>query len=220
MVTPDERAWMWQTYAPEPRMRLNLGIRRRLAPLLDNEPQKILLLNSLLFTLGGSPFLYYGDEIGMGDNIWLDDRNGLRTPMQWHAGPNGGFSTAPAEKLYAPVNSTPPYDPAAVNVAEQERDGQSLLNKIRHMIAIRKQHPVFGAGSFRWAQVDSAAVAAYWREDAGERILVLNNLAGAAIQVAVPPEHGGYGNILDGTRLDGPRITLAPPQYLWLTPQG
>jgi len=102
MVTEEERQWMWQEYAPDPRMRLNLGIRRRLAPLLDNDPNKIMLANALLYSLPGAPIIYYGDEIGMGDNIWLPDRNGVRTPMQWDASPNAGFSTAAPEHLYTP----------------------------------------------------------------------------------------------------------------------
>ncbi|MCS7052042.1 MAG: alpha-amylase family glycosyl hydrolase, partial [Thermomicrobium sp.] len=109
MVTPEERRWMWEQYAPEPRMRLNLGIRRRLAPLLDNDRRKLELAHSLLFTLPGSPILYYGDELGMGDDIRLPDRNGVRTPMQWSAGPNAGFSTAPPERLYAQPIADPVY---------------------------------------------------------------------------------------------------------------
>jgi maltose alpha-D-glucosyltransferase/alpha-amylase len=103
MVTPEERDWMWDQYAPEPRMRINLGIRRRLAPLLDNDRRKIELIHSLLFTLPGSPIIYYGDEIGMGDNIWLPDRNGVRTPMQWDSTMNGGFSDGSSAKLFLPV---------------------------------------------------------------------------------------------------------------------
>ena len=122
MVTEEERQWMWQDYAPEPRMRLNLGIRRRLAPLLDNDRRKIELANSLLFTLPGSPIIYYGDEIGMGDNIWLPDRNGVRTPMQWEKSTNAGFSAAQPGGLYAPVITSEPYAPAQVNVADQVAD--------------------------------------------------------------------------------------------------
>jgi maltose alpha-D-glucosyltransferase / alpha-amylase len=117
MVTDEERQWMWQKYAPQPRMRLNLGIRRRLTPLLDNFRPKLELAYSLLFTLPGSPIIYYGDEIGMGDNIWLDDRNGVRTPMQWNNSKNAGFSNARSENLYSPVIADSPYSPESVNVA-------------------------------------------------------------------------------------------------------
>ncbi len=119
MVTDGERQWMWQAYAPEPRMRLNLGIRRRLAPLLDNDRRKIELINSLLFTLPGSPIIYYGDEIGMGDNIWLPDRSGVRTPMQWTDGTNAGFSSAAPSSLYAPIINDPIYSPEMVNIRSQ-----------------------------------------------------------------------------------------------------
>jgi maltose alpha-D-glucosyltransferase/alpha-amylase len=137
MVTPEERQYLWNFYAPEPRMRLNLGIRRRLAPLLDNNLARIKLANSILLTLIGSPFIYYGDEIGMGDNIWLDDRNGVRTPMQWEPGPNAGFSTAPAEALYAPVIQAGPFGPARVNVQAQAADPVSLLNWTRALLHLQ-----------------------------------------------------------------------------------
>jgi len=220
MVTPDERQWMWETYAPDARMRLNLGIRRRLAPLMNNDPRKIMLLNSMLFTMGGSPFLYYGDEIGMGDNIWLDDRNGVRTPMQWNDGLNGGFSNAAPEKLYAPVIRAAPFEYATVNVARQEHDPESLLNKTRHMIATRRQHPVFGAGSFRWADVGAGAVAAYWREYQESQMLVLNNLSEQTMTVSIETRPGGYVNVLDQKPFTGHQIRLEPYQYLWLAPQG
>src|SRR5690606_24323522 len=171
MVSPQERQWMWETYAPDPKQRINLGIRRRLAPLVDNDQRKILLLHSMLLTMMGSPFLYYGDEIGMGDNVALFDRNGLRTPMQWDFSPNAGFSDAPAERLYAPVISDPVYGYQAVNVAAQEADPSSLLNKVRQLIAIRKQHPVFGRGDFGWRafSFETKAVVAYQRKWAGTR---------------------------------------------------
>lgn len=177
MVTLEERHWMWQEYAPEERMRLNLGIRRRLAPLLDNDLKKIVLADSILFSLPGSPILYYGDEIGMGDNIWLPDRNGVRTPMQWSADANAGFSTAERGQLYAPVISDPPYEPVRVSVAVEDVDPDSLLNTVRRMIRIRKRSPVFGEGSFEWALPgDNPAVLAYWRRLPEETVLVLQNL--------------------------------------------
>ena len=139
MVTEEERQWMWEQYAPEARMHLNLGIRRRLTPLLDNDRRKIELAHSLLFTLPGSPILYYGDEIGMGDNIWLPDRNGVRTPMQWNSETNAGFSDAPLQSLYAPVINDNIYGPVRANVEFQQQDPNSLWNSIRHMLTIRKE---------------------------------------------------------------------------------
>src|SRR5512138_2955004 len=159
MVTEEERQWMWSNYAPEPRMRLNLGIRRRLAPLLDNDERKIQLAYSLLFTLPGSPILYYGDEIGMGDDIWLDDRNGVRTPMQWSKGPNAGFSAAPPEKLYAPMIDTPPYDPTRINVEDELKDPDSWLSFTRKLIALNQAHLAFGQGDFNWAPCENKAIA-------------------------------------------------------------
>src|SRR5258706_12341761 len=136
MVTPEERQWMWEQYAPDPRMKLNLGIRRRLAPLLDNNHRKIELANSLLFTLPGSPIIYYGDEIGMGDNLDLPDRNGVRTPMQWDSSPNAGFSTGKPFSYF--VQGELGYQ--HINVASQINDPGSLFHSIKKMIAIRKKH--------------------------------------------------------------------------------
>jgi maltose alpha-D-glucosyltransferase/alpha-amylase len=171
MVTPEEREWMWQEYAPDPRMRLNLGIRRRLAPLLDNDLRKITLAHSLLFTMPGSPFLYYGDEIGMGDNIDLPDRFGLRTPMQWDGSANAGFSTAAADRLFNPL-ITGPYGPEHVNAAAQRADPGSLYHRVRRMIAIRKTHPAFGWGDFAWMAGAPLSVAAYHRRAPGENLLI------------------------------------------------
>ena len=147
MVSPEERQWMWEQYAPEPRMRLNLGIRRRLAPLLDNDRRKLELIHSLLFTLPGSPIIYYGDEIGMGDNIWLPDRNGVRTPMQWNSNSNAGFSDGSPENLFSPIIKDDVFGPLVVNVEKQRHDPTSLWNTIRKMLAVRKQHPCFRLGS-------------------------------------------------------------------------
>ncbi|MFZ3069870.1 MAG: alpha-amylase family glycosyl hydrolase, partial [Anaerolineaceae bacterium] len=216
MVTPSERQWMWDLYAPEPRMHLNLGIRRRLAPLLGNDPRKILLMHSLLLTMGGSPFLYYGDEIGMGDDIWLEDRNGLRTPMQWDVSPNAGFSDAPMVKLYAPVIQDDIYGYAQVNVAKQSADPSSLLNRIRHLIAVRKTHPTFGWGDFSWVDLGTNAVAAYRREFQDERLLVVNNLSDQTAELALPASPTGWLNMLDGQTFNAGKFTLASYQYLWL----
>src|SRR5215217_3186213 len=155
MVTPEERDWMWEKYAPDPRMKLNLGIRRRLAPLLDNDVRKIALANSLLFTLPGSPILYYGDEIGMGDNIWMDDRNGVRTAMQWETGRTAGFSEAEPDSLYAPIISDEVYGPQRVNASSQRKAADSLWNTIRHMISVRRNHREFGHGTFEWANIQN-----------------------------------------------------------------
>jgi maltose alpha-D-glucosyltransferase/alpha-amylase len=169
MVTEQERHWMWEQYAPEPHMRLNLGIRRRLASLLDNDRRKIELAHSLLFTLPGSPILYYGDEIGMGDNIWLPDRNGVRTPMQWDNAPGAGFSAAPPERFYAPVIQGGAFGYQSLNVRAQESDPDSLLNWVRRALRVRKAHPALGWGDFAWASLaaeENVSVAAYWRSQA------------------------------------------------------
>jgi len=188
MVTPEERQFLWEYYAPEPRMRLNLGIRRRLAPLLGNagaagtgagDRARIELANSLLFTLPGSPVVYYGDEIGMGDNIWLDDRDGVRTPMQWDDSPNAGFSTAEPNDLYAPLIADGTYGYQQVNVAAQRRDPGSLLHKMRQMIHVRKAHPAFGRGELEFLAVPNRSVLAYLRTHGDETILVVNNLSAA-----------------------------------------
>jgi len=222
MVTEEERQWMWEQYAPEPRMRLNQGIRRRLAPLLDNERAKIEMANSLLFTMQGSPILYYGDEIGMGDNIWLFDRNGVRTPMQWDANSKAGFSDAPLENFYAPLLESDEFNPLRVNVADQRADPHSLFNTIRHMIAVRKRHPVFGRGDFAWMG-DNPHMAAYLRSYGAEQVLVVNNLSDKIQTVCFE------FNTLDGSPIDlltGRELSevldhkltlrLQPYAYLWL----
>lgn len=224
MVTEEERQWMWREYAPEPRMRLNLGIRRRLAPLLDNDRRKIELTNSLLFTLPGSPIIYYGDEIGMGDNIWLPDRNGVRTPMQWENSQNAGFSSAPSEMLYSPVVTEDPFGPEKVNVVDQSADPHSLLNTIRHMIKVRKGQRAFGWGTFDWADYNSIAVAAYLRVYQGERLLIVNNLTSFPQLVDLDlPEVAGIAlrDLISGENLPNIKdnrlvLTLQPYQYLWL----
>ena len=225
MVTEEERQWMWQEYAPEPRMRLNLGIRRRLAALLDNDQRKIELANSLLFTLPGSPIIYYGDEIGMGDDIWLPDRNGVRTPMQWDSGPNAGFSSALPVRLYAPVLSADPYSPVTVNVADQRERPDSIFRRIRNMIAVRKSHSAFGCGDFTWISSGTNAVAAYLRSTQDESILVVNNLSGdpQTVLLTFPGMASDPVDLILGVhypqakaeRLSLP-LSLEPYQYLWL----
>jgi len=218
MVTEEERQLMWREYAPEARMRLNLGIRRRLAPLLDNDLRKITLLNSLIFTLPGSPVIYYGDEIGMGDNIWLFDRNGVRTPMQWEEGQNAGFSSAPAQELYAPVLSDEVYHPSVVNVAAQRVQPDSLFNTLRHMLSVRKQYSVFGWGSMEWLDVGTNAVAAYTRSHHAERFLIVNNLSDQIQSIHLPENPAGYKDVLHPEKRNIPSgaTHLQPYQFLWL----
>lgn len=177
MVTPDEREFMWNYYSPDPAQRLNLGIRRRLAPLMGGDRRKIELMHSMLFTLPGTPVLYYGDEIGMGDNIALFDRNGVRTPMQWDDGPNAGFSAAPPEKLYAPVIDDPIFGYQRVNVAAQREDTHSLLHVIRAMIHARKAMPFIAKARLRWLDNLPNHLLCFWREGDGRALLALHNLA-------------------------------------------
>jgi glycosidase len=213
---------MWEKYAPEPRMRLNVGIRRRLAPLLDNNSQRIELAHSLLLTLPGSPIIYYGDEIGMGDNIWLPDRNGVRTPMQWNAEPNAGFSDSPIQSLYSPVIDDENYGPAKVNVEIQGREPLSMWNTIRHMIAIRKKHHAFGWGEFEWIDCENDSVAAYRRTFEEETILVFQNLSDRPQKISYIPKRSARLRVDLLTQKEyvsqGGEVSLelAPYQYLWL----
>jgi maltose alpha-D-glucosyltransferase/alpha-amylase len=215
---------MWQEYAPDPRMKLNLGIRRRLAPLLDNNRRKIEVANSLLFTLTGSPIIYYGDEIGMGDNIWLEDRNGVRTPMQWIPESSGGFSNAVPENFYAPVIDTTPFDPEMVNVQAQQDDPKSLFNTLKNMIAVRKQYKAFGWGDFRWVDAGTTAVAAYERRYGDERLLLIHNLTDEfqSISISVRGSHNFFPQDILANRNLRPLnngilgVFLAPFRYLWL----
>jgi maltose alpha-D-glucosyltransferase/alpha-amylase len=177
MVSEEERQFMWDYYAPEPRMRLNLGIRRRLAPLLENDRARIELTNSLLFTLPGAPVVYYGDEIGMGDNIWLDDRDGVRTPMQWSAGTNAGFSTAAPGDLYAPVIDDEVYGYRQVNVEAQRADPTSLYHRMRHMIRVRKEHPALGRGDVRFLHKIDPSLLVFLRTYQDQTVLAVHNLS-------------------------------------------
>src|SRR6202035_3403166 len=164
MVTDVERDYLWSTYATDPRARINLGIRRRLAPLMDNDRRKIELMNSLLMSFPGTPILYYGDEIGMGDNIYLGDRNGVRTPMQWTPDRNGGFSRADPAKLYGPVIMDPIWGYQSINVEAQQSDQSSLLHWTRNMIALRKLFHVFGRGTQEFLNPENRKILAYIRE--------------------------------------------------------
>jgi len=227
MVTEEERQYMWQQYAPDPKMRMNLGIRRRLAPLLDNDARKIRLANALLYGLPGSPIIYYGDEIGMGDNIDLFDRNGVRTPLQWTSGKNAGFSTAPAEKLYEPVIAKPPFDPDSVNVQDQLANHDSLYHFMKKLVLVRKENPVLAEGSLLWLDPAEKAVLACLRSLNGVTVLVLNNLSDQPRTVSI--QHAD----LQGTPLDlwtnqpEPQfkdgridLTLEPYQFIWLKYEG
>jgi len=177
MVTDDERDYMYKEYAQDPRMKSNVGIARRLSPLLENSRDQIELFTGLLLSLPGSPVLYYGDEIGMGDNIYLGDRDGVRTPMQWNADRNAGFSSADPQKLYLPTLLDPVYGYQALNVEAQMRSSSSLLHWTRRMIAVRKQHPVFGMGSYDELGSSNPSVLAFVREFGDDRVLCVNNLS-------------------------------------------
>ena len=177
MVTDEERDYMWHEFAGDPRMKLNLGIRRRLAPLMGNGRRQMELLTSLLFTLPGSPIIYYGDELGMGDNIYLGDRNGVRTPMQWSSDRNAGFSKADTAMLYSPPIVDPVYGYQSVNVEAQLRTPSSLLNWTKRMIRIRRRYPVFGRGSIEFLNPENRKVLAYLRSDGEQTVLVVANLS-------------------------------------------
>jgi maltose alpha-D-glucosyltransferase/alpha-amylase len=177
MVTDEERDYMYSVYAADPQMRVNVGIRRRLAPLVENSRRRIELLNAMLFSFPGTPIIYYGDEIGMGDNIYLGDRNGVRTPMQWSSDRNGGFSRADPARLYAAPIQDPVYGYQAINVEAQERFPFSPLNWMKRLVAMRKQHPVLGRGSLEFVACPNRKVLAYLRRDERETILVVVNLS-------------------------------------------
>ena len=177
MVTEEDRDFMYRVYAPDPEMRHNLGIRRRLAPLLNNDRRQIELLNSLLLSLPGTPVLYYGDEIGMGDNILVGDRNGVRTPMQWSGDRNAGFSQADSQQLYLPVIVGTEYHYSAVNVEAQRANPSSLWHAIRHLITIRKRHEALSKGSFELLYPDNRRVFAFIRTEDAQQVLVVANLS-------------------------------------------
>jgi maltose alpha-D-glucosyltransferase / alpha-amylase len=177
MVTDEERDYLYHEYARDPRMRLNLGIRRRLAPLVDNSQRRMQLLFMLLFSLPGTPVVYYGDELGMGDNIYLGDRDGVRTPMQWSSDRNAGFSAADPQRLYLPPVRDPVYAYEAINVEAQERTPGSMLNWLKRIIRIRQGYPVFGRGSIRFLDPVNRHVLAYLRQYQDTTVLVACNLS-------------------------------------------
>jgi len=225
MVTPEERKFMWDFYAPEPRMRLNMGIRRRLAPLLGNDRSRIELANSIFFTLPGSPVIYYGDEIGMGDNIWIEDRGGVRTPMQWNAEQGAGFSEADPSKFYFPLIDDDNFGYRRVNVAQQRGDPDSLLNRMRTMMAVRKANPAFARGDFKVLEPENKAVLAFLRTWEGVNLLAVNNLSTEPQTVALDLAAFAGATPVDlftGERL--PVVTaepwplaLGPSGYRWLS---
>lgn len=226
MVSTEERASMYGWYAPDPRMRANVGIRRRLAPLLDNSRAEIELAHALLLSLPGSPCLYYGDEIGMGDNIWLPDRDAVRTPMQWTPDRNAGFSTADPGKLYLPVNQSLVHNYSTINVEAQLATPTSLLHWVHGMLSIRRQHPVFGTGDFLTLPCDNESVLAYLRSNRDETILCVANLASTPRSGRIQlPDHAGHelhdvfgGAAFPTVGADGSLwITLGSRDFFWLT---
>lgn len=239
MVTPDERAAMYGWYSPDPRMRANVGIRRRLATLLDNSRAETELIHALLLSMPGSPCLYYGDEIGMGDNIWLADRDAVRTPMQWSPDRNAGFSTADPGKLYLPVISSLVYHYNNVNVEAQMESTSSLLHWVREMLAIRKQFPVFGLGDYTTVESDNDAILSFTRtvhdeDDPDDEIetrsvLCVNNLSSRpqSVTVRLPEQFAGarLRDLFGGAHFtsvgdDGTTtLTLGSRDFFWLSLQ-
>jgi maltose alpha-D-glucosyltransferase/alpha-amylase len=223
MVTDEERDYMWSEYAKDPRMKLNIGIRRRLAPLVDNDRRVMELFHAMLFSLPGSPILYYGDEIGMGDNIFLGDRDGVRTPMQWSPDRNAGFSRADFAQLYSAPLMDPVYGYQALNVEGELRDPSSLLHWLQRMLQVRKRHPLFGIGSFEVLSAENPSVLAYVREWEDDVVLCVNNLSRFAqpVELSLQRFEGRTPIELLG-RVPFPRIgelpyllTLGPYGFYW-----
>jgi len=223
MVTDVERDYMYDEYAVDKAMRLNLGIRRRLAPMMENDRRRVELLTGLLLSMPGTPIIYYGDEIGMGDNIYLGDRNGVRTPMQWNGGWNAGFSSADPERLYSPVISNAVYGYQAINVDSQRRSAHSLLSWTKSVIKTRNAFRVFSRGSIEFLSPTNHRVLAYVRRLGDEKVLVVNNLSSSAQAVElnlqaykrhIPIEM--FGRNLFPRIGDLPYLlTLGPYQFYW-----
>jgi len=227
MVTDEERDYMYAEYAKDPRMKLNLGIRRRLAPLLDNGRDEIALMTAIMFSLPGSPVLYYGDEIAMGDNVYLGDRDGVRTPMQWTGDRNGGFSRADFAQLYAPPLMDPVYGFQAVNVEAQLRTSNSLLRWLKRFIALRKEHPVFGFGTYEPLSTSNHRIFAHVRRYEDDLVLCVHNLArtAQAVELDLSEFEGRFPEEMFG-RVRFPSIgelpyllTLAPRGFFWFVLQ-
>jgi len=225
MVTDEERDYMFRLYAEDPRARINLGIRRRLAPLLGNDRRKIELINALLLSLPGTPIIYYGDEIGMGDNFYLGDRNGVRTPMQWSADRNAGFSEANPQQLYLPLIIDPEFSYEAINVDLQVKNPASLFWWMRRILDTRKRHPGFSQGSIEFLRPPNARVLAFFRKSEDETLLVVANLSRFAQAVALDlaafkgqwaRELFGGEPLVEITE-DRTTFTLAPYAFYWLS---
>ena len=223
MVTDEERDYMYREYAADPRMRLNLGIRRRLAPLIGNSRPRIELLNSLLLSFPGTPVIYYGDEIGMGDNIYLGDRNGVRTPMQWTGDRNAGFSRADFARLYSPPIMDPVYGYQAINVEAQLREPSSLLHWMRRTIALRKRFKAFGRGTLEFLHPANRKILAYFRQYEDELILCVANLSRFVqpVELDLSP-YKGYTPVELFGRVRFPTIgelpyllTVGPSSFIW-----
>jgi maltose alpha-D-glucosyltransferase/alpha-amylase len=223
MVTEIERQYMWDEYAKDPRARINLGIRRRLAPLMEGDRRRIQLMSSLLVSLPGSPIMYYGDEIGMGDNMYLGDRNSVRTPMQWTSGVNAGFSNADPERLWLPLVSNALYGFQAVNVESQQRNPTSLLNWTRRLIEVRRSTRVFGRGTIQFLKPANHRVLAFTRTLGRESVLVVCNLAGTAqvaeldlssLSGAIPIEMFG-GSIFPRISQQPYPMMIGPYDFYW-----
>jgi maltose alpha-D-glucosyltransferase/alpha-amylase len=223
MVTDEERDYMYTEYAKDPRMKVNIGIRRRLAPLIDNDRRISELFHALLFSLPGSPVLYYGDELGMGDNVYLGDRDSVRTPMQWSPDRNAGFSKADFARLYLPPLMDPVYGYQSVNVEAGTRNPSSFLLWLRRMLQVRHEHPVFGIGSFEILSVDNPSILAYVRAGPERTVLCVHNLSRFAqpVELALGRWEGRRPIEVMG-RVSFPLIgslpyllTLAPYGFLW-----
>ncbi len=225
MVTDEERDYMYRVYAHDPQMRINLGIRRRLAPLLGNHRRRIELLNGLLFSMPGTPVLYYGDEIGMGDNVYVGDRNGVRTPMQWSGNRNAGFSEANRQQLYLPVITDPEYHYEAINVDVQQANPHSLLWWTKRLIDLRKRHPAFSRGSLEFLHPENRRILAFVRRHGDEILLVVANLSRYVQHVDLDlSAYGGriptemFGRVEFPPAADTPyALTLHPHAFLWFS---
>ncbi|MBV9253675.1 MAG: maltose alpha-D-glucosyltransferase, partial [Actinobacteria bacterium] len=223
MVTDDERDYMYSEYAKDPRMKVNIGIRRRLAPLVENDRRVAELLHALLFSLPGSPVLYYGDEIGMGDNIFLGDRDSVRTPMQWTPDRNAGFSQSDFAQLYLPPLMDPVYGFQKVNVEAEMRDSSSFLHWMQRLLQVRKQHLLFGTGSFEVLPVENPSVLAYIRREGDDTVLCVNNLSRFAQPAELPiQQYAGTVPVELMGRVPFPPVgelpyfvTLGPHAFYW-----
>lgn len=223
MVTDEERDYMYEQYAKDPRMKLNLGIRRRLVPLVENDRRVLEILNSILFSFPGTPIIYYGDEIGMGDNVYLEDRNGVRTPMQWTPDRNAGFSEASPHQLYLPVIMDTVYGYQSINVENQTAQPSSLLNFMKRLIAVRKKNKVFGRGTIEFLKPENTAILAYIRSYKDENILCIVNLSKTAEFVELNlSKYAGKSliEIFDGkifSEIKGNKyiFTMQPHSFFW-----